>query len=201
MPAHVKHALPDHEILPVVVERWSPYLFDERPVEREKLLCCLEAARWAESSYNEQPWIFFLSERTNPVEFEKALECLVEANQYWARHVGVLILTATRKTFAMNGKPNRVCEHDLGIAAGHFALQATTLGLHAHQMAGINPAKVKQTYNLPEGYEPLTAIALGYQGAPPSGADPQLAPRDETPRSRKPLSEWVFSGEWGSPSF
>jgi nitroreductase len=197
---HVKHAAPDHPVLTPIAERWSPYVFDERPVEREKLLTCLEAARWAESSYNEQPWIFFLSERTNPAEFERGLECLLEANQVWAKHAGVLILTAISRTFKKNGSPNRVAEHDLGIAAAHFALQAAALGLQAHQMAGVNLTKVKQTYNLPEGYDPMTAIALGYAGAPPGGADPQLAPRDATPRSRKALSEFVFAGDWGQPA-
>src|SRR5215212_5312678 len=135
---HVKHATPDHPILQPIAERWSPYAFNGQPVEREKLLSCLEAARWAESSYNEQPWVFFLAERTNAAEFERALECLLEANQVWARHAGVLILTATSRTFKKNGSPNRVAEHDLGIAAAHFALQATALGLQAHQMAGVN---------------------------------------------------------------
>ena len=198
--AHVKHATPDHPILAPLVERWSPYVYDERPVEREKLLSCLEAARWAESSYNEQPWIYFLSERTNSVEFERGLECLMEANQVWAKHAGVLILTAISRTFRKNGSPNRVAEHDLGISAAHFALQATALGLQAHQMAGVNLAKVRQTYNVPEGYDPHTAIALGYAGPPPGGADPQLAPRDAAPRSRKALSEFVFTGGWNQPS-
>lgn len=198
--SHVKHAKPDHPVMPVFAERWSPYVFDDRPVEREKLLTCLEAARWAESSYNEQPWLFFLAERTNSAEFGKALECLLEANQVWAKHAGVLILTAISRTFKKNGSPNRVAEHDLGIAAAHFALEATAQGLQAHQMAGVNLAKVRQTYNIPDGYDPMTAIALGYAGSPPGGADPQLAPRDTTPRSRKPISDFVLSG-WGQPAF
>jgi nitroreductase len=198
--SHVKHANAEHPVLPVFAERWSPYVYDERPVEREKLLTCLEAARWAESSYNEQPWLFFLAERTNPAEFERALECLLEANQVWVKHASVLILTAISRTFKKNGSPNRVAEHDLGIAAAHFALQATALGLQAHQMAGVNLAKVRQTYNIPDGYDPMTAIALGYAGPPPGGADPQLAPRDTTPRSRKPMSDFVLSG-LGRPAF
>jgi nitroreductase len=198
--SHVKHARPDHAILPVFAERWSPYVYDERPVEREKLLSCLEAARWAESSYNEQPWIFLLSERTNAAEFERALDCLTEANHGWAKHAGVLILTAISRSFKKNGNPNRVAEHDLGIAAAQFALQATALGLQAHQMAGVNLTKTRQTYNIPEGYDPMTAIALGYAGPPPGGADPQLAPRDAAPRSRKAIGEFVFTGGWDKPA-
>jgi nitroreductase len=196
---HVKHATPDHPILQPITERWSPYVFNGQPVEREKLLSCLEAARWAESSYNEQPWVFFLAERTNANEFQRALECLMEANQVWAKHAGVLLLSATSRTFKKNGSPNRVCEHDVGIAAAHMALQATALGLQAHQMAGVNLAKVRQTYNVPEGYDPLTAIAIGYPGKPAEGIDPQLTSRDEAPRGRKKLAEFVFTGNWGQP--
>jgi nitroreductase len=196
---HVKHATPDHPILAPIAERWSPYSFNGQPVEREKLLTCLEAARWAESSYNEQPWVFFLAERTNANEFQRALECLLEGNQVWAKHAGVLLLSATSRTFRKNGNPNPVCQHDLGIAAAHMALQATALGLQAHQMQGVNLAKVRQTYNVPEGYDPLTAIAIGYAGKPAEGIDPQLAARDEAPRGRKQLSEFVFMGNWGQP--
>lgn len=194
---HVKHAMPDHPVLDAIAQRWSPYAFNGQSIEREKLLSCLEAARWAESSYNEQPWVFFLAERSNAGEFAQALECLLEANQVWARHAGVLLLTATSRTFRRNGSPNRVCEHDLGIAAAHLALQATALGLQAHQMAGVNLAKVRQTYNIPEGYDPLTAIALGYPGQPPEPLDPKLAARDTAARGRKPLGEFVFTGTWG----
>src|SRR3954464_7401388 len=96
---HPKVARPDRPILPVIAERWSPYAFDPRPVEREKLLSCLEAARWAASSYNEQPWTYILAERMNQAEFAKALGCLVEGNQGWAKNAGVLILTAVSRNF------------------------------------------------------------------------------------------------------
>jgi nitroreductase len=194
---HVKHALVDHPILEPIAHRWSPYAYDDRPVEREKLLSCLEAARWAASSYNEQPWIFIVAERNDHVEFERALDCLQEANQAWAKHAGVLMLTAVSRTFRKNGSPNRVAEHDLGQAAAYLALQATMQGLQVHQMAGVNLTKVRQTYSIPEGYDPHTAIAIGYAGKPPSGIDEQLLQRDATTRPRKPLSEFVFSGVWG----
>jgi nitroreductase len=199
--SHIKHAQSDFPVLQPIVERWSPYVYDERPVEREKLQSCLEAARWAASSYNEQPWIFFVAERTNTVEFERALECLLEANQYWAKHAGALLLTAVARNFKLNNKPNRVAEHDLGQAAANFSLQAAALGLQAHQMAGVNLSLVRQNYNVPEGYDPMTAIAVGYAGAPPAGADPQLAPRDAAVRPRKLLAEFVFSGTWGQSAF
>src|SRR3954470_7817538 len=190
----------DHPVLPVITERWSPYVFEPRPVEREKLLSCLEAARWAPSSYNEQPWTFILAERTNAAEFNRMLECLVEGNRAWAKNVGVLMLTIVARLFVKNGKPNRAAEHDIGLAAGNMVLQATALGLQAHQMIGIEPDKVRSPYKIPDSHEPLTAIALGYPSAAPPDANDPLAQRDLAPRLRKPLTEIVIQGSWGQPA-
>lgn len=195
---NVKRASPDHEILDLLAKRFSPYVFDPRPVEREKLLCCLEAARWAASSYNEQPWSFLVAARENEEEFAKMRDCLLEANQAWALQAGVLMITVAAEAFTRNGNPNRVCDHDIGLAVGNLTVQATALGLHIHQMAGINVSKTRQVYGIPETHHPLTAIALGYAGDPATAADEQLAQRDQTPRSRKPLGEFVFLGRWAA---
>src|SRR5262245_61390788 len=181
--ANPKLAKADHPILPVIAERWSPYAYDPRPVEREKLLSCLEAARWAPSSYNEQPWTFILAERADAAEFAKMVDCLWEGNRGWAKNAGALLLTIVAKLFTKNGKPNRAAEHDIGLAAGNMVLQATALGLQGHQMIGIEPAKIRATYNIPDTHEPLTAIALGYPATvkpgpvQPGTTDP-LAQRD-----------------------
>lgn len=196
----IKFAQPDHAILDIISRRWSPYALDPRPVAAEQVRQCLEAARWAASSYNEQPWIFILAMREDEDQFNRMLECLMDANQAWAKNAGVLMLTAVRKTFSRNGKPNRVAEHDLGLAAANLTLQATALGLHVHQMAGILPAKVRQQYNVPEGYEPTTAIAVGHAADPDRFAEKSLADRDREPRSRKRLAEFVFAGAWGRAS-
>lgn len=193
-----KIAQPDHAVLPVIAQRYSPYAYDPRPVEREKLLTCLEAARWAASSFNEQPWSYILAERQDEAAFATALGCLVEANRAWAKNVGVLILTTTKRRFSKNNTPNRVCEHDLGLAAAQLTLQAHSLGLHVHQMAGIDIPKVRQTYAVPEGHDPMTAIAIGYAADPATFADKELAQRDQSPRTRKPLHEWVFGGKFGN---
>ena len=188
---------PDHPVLPVITERWSPYAYEPRPVEREKLLSCLEAARWAPSSYNEQPWTFILAERTDQAEFARLLECLVEGNRVWAKNAGVLMLTIFSKLFVKNGKPNRAAEHDIGLAAGNLVLQATTLGLQGHQMIGVERDKARATYNIPDGHEALTAIALGYPAAVPPGTTDEVQKRDLARRLRKPLSEIVIRGSWG----
>ena len=194
---HVKFAQPAHPILPQIAQRWSPYAFDPRPVERDKLLSCLEAARWAASSYNEQPWTYILAERTDKAAFDTMLGCLVEGNQAWAKNAGVLMLGIVSKFFSKNGKPNRVCEHDLGLAAGNLTIQATALGLHVHQMAGIEPAKIRATYKVPDGHEPLTGIAIGYAASVQPGTSDPLGQRDLAPRTRKPISEFVIAGMWG----
>jgi nitroreductase len=195
---HPKHATPDHSILEPIAKRWSPYAYDaSRSVEPEKLLSCLEAARWAASSYNEQPWTLFIARREDTEAFAAMVDCLVEGNQGWAKNASVLLLTVVAKNFKLNGKPNRAAEHDIGLMAANFTLQATALGLDVHQMIGINGSKVRQTYGVPEGYEPLTAIAVGYALPPAKIEDESLRERDTKPRERKELAEFVFAGKWG----
>jgi nitroreductase len=190
-------AQPAHPIQPLFQQRWSPYRFRPDPVEEEKLLSCLEAASWAASSYNEQPWSFLVARREEGAAFEAMLSCLVEANQAWAERAGVLLLTTIRTQFRRDSKPNRVALHDLGAAAAHLALQAAALGLQAHQMAGVNLSRIRQHYAIPEGVEPQTAIAIGYvDDRPPAENDP-LAERDQKPRTRRPLAEQVYAGKWG----
>lgn len=182
-------------ILDSIANRWSPYAFDGREVEAEKLKSCFEAARWAASSFNEQPWRFILTNRTD-AGFESAIGCLMEANQTWARESGALIFTAYRTSFTYNGSPNRVALHDLGQAAANFSIQATELGLQAHQMGGINPSKIRQQYQVPEEFEIGTAIAVGYADANP--AQEELGKRDAAKRERKALSEIVFGDSFGN---
>jgi nitroreductase len=196
-----KPAQPDYPILPAIVDRWSPYYYDPRPVKREDLLTCLEAARWAASAYNEQPWAFLIATREDKQSFDTMLRCLVEANQQWAQHAGALVLTTVSRHFTRNGKPNRTAEHDLGLAMGNFCAQATALGLHVHQMAGIEPGRIREVYALPEGHDPVTAVAIGYAGdAAHAPADHPLAQRDVGARTRKPLGEFVFAGRFGTPA-
>jgi nitroreductase len=192
---HLKHAVPDHPILDVIAERWSPYAFEPRGVEPEKLRACLEAARWAASSFNEQPWSFIVATRDDEAEFARMVGCLMEANRDWAKNAGALLLTVVSTTFSRNGKPNRVAQHDLGLAVGNLSAQATALGLEVHQMAGIEIGKIRHGYQIPESHDPVTAIAIGY-AADPSSLEEPWAERDKAPRSRKTLSEFVFQGAW-----
>ena len=196
--SETKRARPDHPISDSIASRWSPYLFDGRPVPEEDLLSLFEAARWAASSYNEQPWRYLVATKEDPDEFERMLSCLVEGNQGWARHAPVLALGAVSLHFERNGKPNRAAHHDLGLASATLTFEATQRGLLVHQMIGILPDRARELYAIPEGCEALTGLAIGYLGST-EGAAESLAQRDEAPRSRRPLAESFFTGRWGSP--
>ncbi|MBF2003151.1 MAG: nitroreductase family protein [Synechococcales cyanobacterium M58_A2018_015] len=186
-------------ILEAIRHRWSPLAFSNQPVEPEKLRQVLEAARWAASSYNEQPWSFIVATQEDPREFARLLDCLVEANQEWAKNAPVLMLSVAALHFQRNGNDNRHAFHDVGAAAAHLAIQATALGLFVHQMAGFDAAKARQTYQIPAGYEPVAAIALGYLGDPQQLSE-RLQQRELAPRTRKPLESFVFTGSWNQPA-
>jgi nitroreductase len=184
-----------HPIENSLRKRWSPLAFSDRLVESEKLLSVLEAARWAASSYNEQPWSFIIATKENPVEFERLLSILAEGNQEWARNAPVLMLTVAKLHFERNGKENRHAFHDVGASAASLAIQAATLDLFVHQMAGFDVPKAKEVYQIPTDYEPVSAIALGYLGNAQTLSE-SLQQREQNPRTRKPLDKFVFSNTW-----
>jgi len=191
------NATTDYPIHELIANRWSPYCFDERSVTDEDLRSLFEAARWAPSSFNEQPWSYVVAKKENPEEFTRLLSCLVEGNQVWAKAAAALALGITSLKFARNGNPNRAAIHDLGLSNGNLVLEATARGLAVHQMAGIFPDKVREIYEVPEGYEPMVAIAIGYAGERKDLPE-ELAQRDIARRPRKPLKELIFSGRWGT---
>lgn len=191
------NATTDYPIHELIVKRWSPYCFDERSVTDEDLRSLFEAARWAPSSFNEQPWSYVVAKKENSEEFTRLLSCLVEVNQVWAKAAAALALGITSLKFARNGKPNRAAIHDLGLSNGNLVLEATARGLSVHQMAGIFPDKAREIYQVPEGYEPMVAIAIGYAGER-KDLPQELAERDIARRPRKPLKELIFSGKWGT---
>jgi nitroreductase len=194
--AHAKEAKVGHPVLELIRKRWSPCVFSEKPVEHEKLLSLFEAARWAPSCYNEQPWSMILGIAGEGEAHGKILSCLVDANVLWAQHAPVLGLTVSRLAFARNGKPNRHAIHDVGLAMGVLVIQATALGLNVHQMAGFRVEQAREVCEIPEGHEPVAAFAIGYVGDP-SAAAPKLRERDEAERTRKPLEEFLFVSKHG----
>jgi nitroreductase len=189
-----------HPILDVLKRRWSPRAFASTPVEPDKLNRIFEATRWAASSFNEQPWRFILATQDQPDEFQKVLGCLVEKNQAWAQHAPVIGLTLAKKTFTRGGKPNRVYVHDVGLAMGNFSAQAMTEDLFVHQMAGIDPQAVVDTFQVPDDFEPVAGFALGYGGDPEALPEGWMRDAEQQPRSRSPFSDFVFTGKFGQPS-
>jgi nitroreductase len=193
-PAETAH--PIHELLR---RRWSPRAFAARPVEPGKLRSLLEAARWAPSSYNEQPWSFIVATKDDPAEYERLLSCLVEFNQGWAKAAPVLFISVASLRFSRNQKENRHAMHDVGLATENLVIQATALGLFAHGMAGFDVAKTREVYGIPDSHLPAAAWALGYPGEPEM-LGTELHERELEPRERKPLDQFVFSGKWNQKS-
>lgn len=187
---------PDHPIHELISARWSPYAFSERPIPRDDLLSIFEAARWAASSFNEQPWRYLVASRDQTQGFDRILSCLLDGNRMWARQAPTLALGCVRRTFSRNGRPNRVAQHDLGLASATLTFEATSRGVFVHQMAGIQPDKAQSVFAIPEPFEVVTGLALGYL-ADPSTRVPELHARDEHARTRYPLSEFVFGMNWG----
>lgn len=183
----------DYPVLDLIRQRWSPVVFSEDPVEPEKLHILFEAARWAPSCYNEQPWSFILGIGDT---HEKVLSCLVAANQEWAQNAPVLGISIARLRFEKNQKDNRHAFHDVGLAMGLLCLQAVDIGLVVHQMAGFDPEKAKEVLQIPEGHEPVAAFAIGYIGDPSKAPEKQRR-RDETPSGRRSQSFFLFEGRWG----
>lgn len=176
-------------------DRWSPRAFSDRPVEREKLLACLEAVRWAPSSFNEQPWRFVVVTSETPDRLKEAQSVLVEGNA-WANRAPVLICTVAKMTFTRNDNPNRHAWHDVGAAAMALFLEAFNQGLVAHEMAGFNPGKARVVFHIPDGYEPVAMMVVGYQDNPEILPEERRA-AETAPRSRKALSDIAFEGDWG----
>jgi nitroreductase len=186
---------PIHDLLR---QRWSPRAFDERPVEADKLLSLFEAARWAPSSNNGQPWRFLVAVKENKVEYDRLFNCLMEGNQTWAHRAPVLLLSVAELQFE-DGSPNRHAYHDTGMAVENLVIQATALGLVAHQMAGFRIDQARADCQIPDGYEPVAMMAVGYPGDSALLSD-RLRVRETQPRVRKSVTEFVYSTTWEQPS-
>lgn len=174
-----------HDLL---ARRWSPKAFSPRPVEAAKLRQLFEAARWAPSSYNAQPWAFIVAAREDAEGYNRLLSTLMGVNQQWARQAPVLILAVAKLDFDHVARANRHAFYDLGQAVANLTVQATALDMHIHQMGGFDPGLARELFAIPSGYEPVAVLALGYQLTPQA---------DRAARTRKPLADFVFSGSWG----
>ena len=186
---------PDHAIQPVYLERFSPYSFDPAAtVDASDVAAVFEAARWAMSSYNEQPWRYIVGARGRSDEVrERILAVLVEPNRVWATHAPILVLGLYSPQFEHNGKPNNAAQHDLGAASACLTIEAGARGLMVHQMSGILPDEARESFALSHTYIPLTALAIGRPGRNPALPD-DYASRDERERTRRPIDESILLG-------
>ncbi len=187
-PADAQH--PIHEL---IGERWSPRAFADRPVERATLHSLFEAARWAASASNRQPWNFVFATKDHPEEHARLAATLFEKNYQWAQHAPVLILVVARR-YEYPGK-ELASLYDTGMAAANLVTQAVHLGLVTHQMGGFDADKARATLNIPEEYVPVAMMAVGYPGSPDLLPD-DFRERESAPRTRKPLEEFIFEGQW-----
>jgi nitroreductase len=184
----------DHEIFDLLARRWSTRAYTEQSIDPETLRRLFEAARWAPSSGNGQPWNFLVARKENAAEFEKIANCLNPGNA-WAKSAAVLAISVASLDRSP-GKPNPTAHHDVGLACENMAIQATALGLSLHMMGGFSHEKARATFAIPDRWEPIAAISIGHPGDPNTLPD-ELRAKDLAPRHRKPIREFVFSGTWG----
>lgn len=194
----IKIAGAAEELLPAIRERWSPRSFTDRAVGAAELKILFEAARWAPSSGNGQPWRYVMGVKGTETH-AKIAETLAGYNQDWAPKAPVLILGVTRTLGGRHDTPNPYALYDLGAATAILTVEAAALGLATHQMGGFDHAAVRAALGIPEEYALGSVMAVGYLGEPAALPNESLIAREIEPRSRKPLSEIVFSA-WDEPA-
>jgi nitroreductase len=184
---HIKYVKPrmksDSEIHELLESRWSPRAFSDEKLEEADVMRIIEAARWSPSAANEQPWRFIYALREDAEKFGKIVECLDAGNKVWAKDASLLIVTVVKTNFDYKNRLNKWAYHDLGLAVGSMMVQITSMGLYAHNMGGVNTAMIKDKFGVKEGYEPLTAIAVGHLGDRAKLSD-ELRQREESLRDR-----------------
>ncbi|MFW6245924.1 MAG: nitroreductase family protein [Tangfeifania sp.] len=175
-----------------IKDRWSPRSFSDKPVTGEMINLLFEAARWAPSSRNGQPWEYYYVHRDDKKTFNEVLEILTGINPDWAKDAQVLIITVMKKRFDYNNRLNGKALHDMGAASALMAVQASEMGLQIHQMGGFDKEKATAYLNLDiEKYEPVTCIAVGFPGEPDQLPD-DLKKRELEPAIRKEQKDFVF---------
>lgn len=180
----------DH-IHQVIRERYSTVTFSSKEIEESKLAMLIEAARWAPSAFNEQPWRFIVGIKGKDETYDKILDCLVDANKHWAQYAPVLMISLAEDKSSVTGKQNRFAQYDTGMAVGNLLAQATSMGLYVHQMGGYSVNKAKEVFNVSDDYQLMAAMAIGYKGE--LGLFPDdLKEREQKKRYRKPLDDFLL---------
>lgn len=182
-----------YELVKEIETRWSGRAFDQKEIPQISLEQIFEAARWAPSSYNAQPWNFIVG-RKGTETFSKIQSTLLPGNEPWAKNAGALILTFVKTVVGRENKPNKYAWHDTGASVAFLTLQAEKLNLNVHQMGGFNPSKAEEIFNLEENHEFVSAIAIGFRGDA-DVLDENLKKREESKQTRKDIKEFVHFGD------
>lgn len=190
----IKQAKTKYPVIDLIKDRWSARAFSKKSIAENDLFTLFEAAHWAASANNEQPWRYIYARREDTETFEKMVHCLMPGNQPWAKNAAVLILCVVKTTIGPENKPNLAAFHDIGLANATLLLQATSQHIYGHMMGGYDKAKAKKEFNIPEGYDTVIFMALGYLDSPDTLEEP-FKTRELTARTRKDLSEVVFHKE------
>jgi len=190
-----KEANNNYPLMELIKKRWSPRGFSEKSVEPEKILSMFEAARWAASSANSQPWFFIVGVKEDGENYDKVIQCFNPSNQEWAKYAPIVILTVAKLTYD-DGSEYIHSFHDVGLATSNLIYQAMSDGLYVHPIGGIQTDKAKKIFEIPEGYKVLTGIIIGYLGDGSNLSDNNKK-REAAERKRKQLSDFVFAGQWG----
>lgn len=190
-----KPAPTDVDLVPAIKNRWSSVIFDDKPLTQEQITALFEAARWAPSSYNEQPWLYIYAQKGD--ENRQVFEDLLFDGNAWAKQADLLIACFAKETLDRNDKPNGAAEHDMGASNYAVTLQATHMGLATHQMGGFDKDTANEALGVPSKFRAISMMAVGYPGNSET-ADKVLKERDSTPRSRKEQTEFVFRGTYSA---
>ncbi|MBL7817921.1 MAG: nitroreductase family protein [Saprospiraceae bacterium] len=185
----IKAAKTQYGVASFITDRFSPRAFSDKEISAETMNTLFEAASWAASANNEQPWVYYFAHK-NTEGFNRLFDCLMPGNRPWAKDAAVLVVSAARKTFAANGNNNVAAAHDLGMANAQLLLQACAMDIYGHPIGGFDKQKTAEFLEMGENLQPLCMFALGYLGDAEQLEEPYKS-RELSERTRKPLSEFV----------
>ena len=192
-----KPALTQVPIDSTIAQRWSGRSYDsQQMLNQDQTIALIEAARWAPSCMGDQPWRFVVCDKgQHPEAWQKAYNCLSEGNQVWVKNAPWICIVCADSVFIKNGQANRWAQYDTGAAALNLCLQASSMGLVAHQLGGFDAQQARQLFAIPEQFTLMAMIAVGYPAAPDLLSE-ELRQRELAPRARKPLADIAFAGDW-----
>lgn len=184
----------------LLASRWSGRAYDpDKFLSKEQKIILMEAARWSPSCFGDEPWRYIVCDKaTDETTWDRALQCLSEKNQSWARFAPVLVIVSANRVFEHNGKENKWGRYDTGASAMSVCVQATEMNLMVHQMGGFDAGRTSDVFSIPEQFIPVSVMAIGYQLAKDKIPE-ELKERELAMRNRKPLGECFFEGQWGNP--